>query len=235
MFKTTPMKQIRFTVFLAFFLMLTPAVSIGQSFSLGADLMSRYVWRGVDFGESFSIQPTLEFSAGGFAVGSWASYSIAADGAGANEHDLYLSYGIGDISIGMTDYYFPGPGALPFGNFDGDGAGAHWLEINAGFGGNDDFPLSISGNIFIHNDPENSVYLEIGYPFSVDGVDLGVAVGIVPQESAFYGTSTFRNYCPGPFGQLGNQNHRSFQFAHYSDVHRKSNAGSRTKLSRFWI
>lgn len=172
-------------------MLLTPVVSLGQSFSLGADLMSRYVWRGVDFGESFSIQPTLEFSSGGFAVGSWASYSIAADGAGANEHDLYLSYGIGDFSIGLTDYYFPGPGALPFGDFSGDGAGAHWFEINAGFGGNEDFPISVSGNIFIHNDPQNSVYLELGYPFSVDGVDLGFSVGIVPQESAFYGTSTF--------------------------------------------
>ena len=34
--------------------------------SLGADVVSRYVWRGVDFGESMSVQPSLSFSAGGF-------------------------------------------------------------------------------------------------------------------------------------------------------------------------
>ena len=27
--------------------------------SLGADFVSRYVWRGLDFGESFSVQPAL--------------------------------------------------------------------------------------------------------------------------------------------------------------------------------
>lgn len=187
---TTKLKSICAVLFFAFGSML-PASSFGQSFSIGADLMSRYVWRGIDFGESFSIQPTLEFSAGNFAIGSWASYSIAADGAGANEHDLYLSFGLGPVSLGVTDYYFPGPGALPFGDFSGDGDGAHWLEINASAGGTDDFPLTVSANIFVHNDPDNSLYFEFGYPFTVDDVDLGVALGIVPQESAFYGTNGF--------------------------------------------
>ncbi len=190
MFVSSDFKKIALSLVLVLSL-IAPTASWGQSFSLGADFMSRYVWRGVDFGESLSIQPTLEFSAGDFSIGSWASYSIAADGAGANEHDLYLSYSLGGFSIGLTDYYFPGPGALQFSNFDGDGAGAHWIEINASVGGTDAFPLSISGNIFVHNDTQNSIYLELGYPFTVEDVDLGVAVGIVPQESAFYGTNSF--------------------------------------------
>jgi len=152
-------------------------------------MVSRYVWRGVDFGESFSIQPTLEFGAGDLAIGSWASYSISANGAGANEHDLYFSYSLGPVSIGMTDYYFPSPGGTPF--FDYSDGGAHFLEINASAGGTDDFPLTISGNIFVHNDDDNSVYIELGYPFTVEDVDLGVSVGVVPQESAFYGTGAF--------------------------------------------
>ena len=165
--------------------------SSAQSFSLGADVMSRYVWRGVDFGESLSIQPTLEFSSGNFAIGSWASYSVSAAGAGANEHDLYFSLGLGPVSIGMTDYYFPAPGATAFFDFEGDGEGAHFFEINVGAGGTEAFPLTVAANVFIHNDPDNSIYLELGYPFSVEDVDLSAAVGIVPQESAFYGTSTF--------------------------------------------
>ena len=188
---TSTFKKVRRLFVLALAIVLFPTSSFGQSFSVGADFMSRYVWRGVDFGESLSIQPTLEFSAGDFAIGSWASYSIAADGAGANEHDLYLGYSFGGFYFGVTDYYFPGPGALAFSNFDSDGAGAHWIELNASVGGTDDFPLSISGNIFVHNDTQNSIYLEIGYPFTVEDVDLGVALGIVPQESAFYGTSSF--------------------------------------------
>ena len=184
-------KKVRTLLLVALTLALMPATSFAQSFSLGADFASRYVWRGVDFGESFSVQPTLEFSSGAFSVGSWASYSIANDGALANEHDLYFSFGFDGFSFGVTDYYFPGPGSLPFSNFDGDGDGAHWIELNAGFGGTDAFPLTVSGNIFVHNDVDNSVYVELGYPFTVDDVELGVAVGIVPQESAFYGTNSF--------------------------------------------
>ena len=167
-----------------------PTVS-AQSFSVGADFMSRYVWRGVDFGESFSIQPTLEFGAGNFSIGSWASYSIAADGSGANEHDLYFSFGLGPVTLGMTDYYFPGPGTTNFFDFSNGGDGAHFFEVNASVGGTDDFPLSLSANVFVHNEPDNSVYIEASYPFSVEDVDLGVSLGIVPQESAFYGTSNF--------------------------------------------
>lgn len=187
-----PQKKSSLPVFLLIgFMFLLPHSSSAQSFSIGADFMSRYVWRGIDFGESLSIQPTLEFSAGNFAIGSWASYSIAADGSGANEHDLYLGYSFGGFYIGLTDYYFPGPGTLPFSDFSGDGDGAHWIEVNASVGGTDDFPLSISGNIFVHNDVENSIYIEFGYPFTVEDVDLGLALGIVPQESAFYGTQAF--------------------------------------------
>ncbi len=188
---TSILKKLRALSLIALTIAALPATSMAQSFSLGADFASRYVWRGVDFGESFSIQPTLEFSTGSFAVGSWASYSIANDGALANEHDLYFSFSFDGFSVGMTDYYFPGPGALPFSNFDGDGEGAHWLEINASVGGTESFPLTVSGNIFVHNDVDNSIYFEIGYPFSVDDVDLRVGVGIVPQESAFYGTNSF--------------------------------------------
>lgn len=162
-----------------------------QSFSVGADFMSRYVWRGVDFGESFSIQPSLEYGAGIFSIGSWASYSIAADGSGANEHDLYFSFDLGPISLGMTDYYFPGPGSANFFDFSNGGDGAHIFEINASVGGTDAFPLSLSANIFVHNEPDNSVYIEASYPFAVEDVELGVSLGIVPQESAFYQTSNF--------------------------------------------
>lgn len=163
---------------------------------LGADLMSRYVWRGFDFGESFSIQPTLEYSTARFSVGTWASYSIAADGSAANEHDLYASYTAGPVTFGLTDYYFPAPpssNGVPSGaqffNFDSDGEGAHYLEPSMGISGPDTFPISVYGAIVAYNDPDNSIYLEAQYPFTVDDVEIGITAGIVPMESAFYGTT----------------------------------------------
>ncbi len=172
-----------------FTLAAVPGQTAAQSFSLGGDLVSRYIWRGADFGESFSIQPTLEFSSGALTIGSWASYSIAADGAGANEHDLYLSITAGPVSFGVTDYYFPAPGGTEFFNYDGDGNGAHWIEPFISFDGTEDVPLTLFAGAFLHNDPDNSVYLEAGYPFQVGETELGLALGVVPMESAFYGTT----------------------------------------------
>ncbi len=189
MFKSSRF-QTKLLVLVAALTLTVPVSSFAQSFSLGADMVSRYIWRGADFGESFSFQPALEFSAGNLAIGAWASYSVSMDGSAFNENDLYISYSLGPVSVGITDYYFPAPGSTPFFDYSDDG-GAHLLELNVGAGGTDDFPLTISGNIFFHNETDNSIYLEFGYPFTVEDVDLGVALGIVPQESAFYGTGSF--------------------------------------------
>ena len=53
----------------------TAAPVQGQTASLGADMVSRYVWRGADFGESMSVQPALTLGFGGLEVGAWGSYS----------------------------------------------------------------------------------------------------------------------------------------------------------------
>lgn len=170
-------------------LLVLPLTTVAQSFSIGSDLVSRYVWRGTDFGESLSIQPTLEFASGDLAVGTWASYSIAADGSGANEHDIYVSYTAGPFSFGVTDYYFPGPGGTGFFEFDDGGDGAHWIEPFVSFAPTESFSLWAS--VFAYNDPDNSIYLEGSYAFDVQDVSLGLTAGIVPGESAFYGTTDF--------------------------------------------
>ena len=48
-----------------------------QDFSFGADVQSRYVWRGAQLGgESASLQPSVEYTNGKLAVGAWAAYSL---------------------------------------------------------------------------------------------------------------------------------------------------------------
>ena len=166
----------------------------------GADLMSRYVFRGIDFGESMSAQPYLEYSNSGFTIGTWASYAF--ESADANEHDLYISYANGPVEVGVTDYYFPtpsprgNPGAQFF-NF-GDDSG-HVIEPYIAFG-TDNFPLSLAAYINavsseVNGDPDDSIYLEAGYSTMVEDVSLDLAAGFVPQESIWYGTTapTFIN------------------------------------------
>jgi len=74
--------------------------------SIGADLVSRYVWRGLDYGASPSIQPYMEAAIGNFAIGAWGAYTTNLPGV--QEVDLYLRYTIMDmLTIGVTDYFFP--------------------------------------------------------------------------------------------------------------------------------
>jgi hypothetical protein len=179
---------ILFSIFATFLIVAAPAA--GQSFNVGADIVSRYVWRGADYGESASVQPALAFSTGGFEIGTWASYAMNPDGAPANEHDLWVSYTTGIITLGVTDYYFPNAG-FDFFDFDGDGEGAHLIEPFVSVSGPESFPMSFYAGYFAHNDPDNSIYLNATYPFAIDGVDLSFGIGASPTESALYGTDGF--------------------------------------------
>lgn len=172
----------------------TPSAVFAQSFSLGADFVSRYVWRGYDFGESLSAQPALTFSSGGFEIGAWGSYAIAGEGGGANELDLWLGYSIelsnsASVSFGVTDYHFPAPGSEYF-DFD-DGEGAHVIEPYVSFTGPETFPVTLYGAMNVYNDEDNSLYVEASVPFEVEGVELGLTAGVIANESAYYGTEGF--------------------------------------------
>lgn len=196
------MKQPSIFVVAAFLLTLAPFVeSRSQDASLGADFVSRYVWRGTDFGQSFSVQPALTIGGSGFEIGAWGSYSVAADGAGSNELDLWAGYTFetessGSFSVAVTDYYFPYPGAaedgMDFFNYKDDGEGAHWIEPAVSYTGPDAFPISLFAGMMVHNDPDHSLYAEVGYPIEFDGdITLDLSAGASVYDSAFYGNDGF--------------------------------------------
>ncbi|MEM8600792.1 MAG: hypothetical protein AAGF99_12805 [Bacteroidota bacterium] len=199
----------RFLLVLLAALVAAPA-SFAQ-LGLGADLMSRYVWRGYDFGESLSIQPYLDYTAtfegGSVTVGTWASYSVGTDFGGANEHDLYISASVGPVSFGVTDYYFPTAGgglvAEPDADVDDfdffDYENAHLIEPFVSFDGVESFPISLyaaaivygNGDLNSSGDQNISTYLQASYALPLEEVELGFALGVVPMESAFYLTDGF--------------------------------------------
>ncbi|MDR3245070.1 MAG: hypothetical protein LBT50_01395, partial [Prevotellaceae bacterium] len=49
----------------------------GVETSAGADIVSKYVWRGVDQGAGASIQPSLGLAYKGLSLSAWGSVSIA--------------------------------------------------------------------------------------------------------------------------------------------------------------
>ena len=96
--------------------MTVPATSIAQDkveASVGADLVSGYIWRGQDLG-GVSIQPSLSVAYKGFSLGAWGSAGI--ESADTKELDLTLGYCTGGFSISVTDYWFNGgPGYFHYG------------------------------------------------------------------------------------------------------------------------
>jgi len=139
-------------------------------FSFGADLVSRYIFRGLDYGDSPAIQPSLSFSRNGFTIGAWGSYAFIATPTGI-EADLYASYETKfGLSVGITDYYYPQEQLKIFpdstiapersGTYF-DYANTHYDELNISQSVKD---FTISANWGFHNF-DNALYFEAGYQF----------------------------------------------------------------------
>ena len=160
--------------------------------SVGADIYSRYNWRGLDFGDSPSFQPTLSFSAGGFTIGAWGAYNFfSGTNPAYSENDLFASYSIatpssGSFSILYTDYYYPSSG-LSFFKYDINGS--HVLEAGLGYSGPESFPIQLTGYYNFKNDPDKSAYIQVGYPANVGEVSLSFFAGFTTASSAWYATT----------------------------------------------
>jgi hypothetical protein len=153
-----------------------------QEISTGVDLYSTYVWRGVAYSGP-SIQPYVEFGAGGFTLGAWGSQGI--DGivssddysTGFQEMDLYASYSFDfGLSIGVTDYYYPG--TLYFEDE------SHAYELNLGLeAGN----LSLSGNYIFAGGGSvgDDVYAELGYSIGSASLFIGGGDGWHSTDTEF--------------------------------------------------
>ncbi|MCG6186495.1 TorF family putative porin [Maribellus maritimus] len=154
---------------------ITPVVK-AQEVSTGLDIYSSYVWRGTKFGTGPAFQPYMEFSAGGFAIGAWGSFS-AGDVEDA-EADLYASYGFdlsenSSLSFTLTDYYFPGDLW-----FEGT---SHYIEpmVSLGLGS-----FSLTG-AYMMNDGEGDIYLEAGLTAGPVDLTLGGGDGAYTVDGEF--------------------------------------------------
>ncbi|MEW6652426.1 MAG: hypothetical protein AB1394_03050 [Bacteroidota bacterium] len=175
-------------------LLLVFLFSIGSfaQLKVGADFYSRYLWRGLDFGDAPAFQPSLSYASGGFTIGAWGSYSFPTGSASYAENDLYASYSFatktsGSFTAILTDYYIPSYG-IPFGYFKPKSpySAAHTIEGGLTYSGPESLPISLALYVNLSNDPENSTYLQAGYSFAVGESIVSFAAGFVPTESKYY-------------------------------------------------
>jgi hypothetical protein len=158
-----------------------------QDFSFGADVQSRYVWRGIQLGdESASLQPSVELAAGNFTVGAWGAYSLGGGSDVAQEMDLYVSYALSDaISVTVTDYYFPvGKSGHNYLELDSETTG-HVYEATLSFAGTDAFPVALTVASNVGGASTGSTYLEASYALNELSLFAG---GVVGDDDGYYNT-----------------------------------------------
>ena len=165
--------------------------------TIAADVVSNYIWRGLDLG-NVALQPTLGIGYNGLSLTAWGSVGLA-NTADTKEFDFTLAYTIGDLNIGITDYWFNqmASGGDPenryfkydahatnhvFEGFVGYDFGIASLKWFTNFAGND---YKVDGK------RAYSSYMEVVVPFKISAVEWTATAGAVPFESAQYGTSGF--------------------------------------------
>jgi len=188
-------------------LLFVPGIIIAQdlNISLGADVVSRYIWRGLDVNGAVNIQPAISLTAAGFGFGFWGSYSLYTGSTNSEydqEIDTWVSYdyifedGI-DIGAIITDYYYPGLG-IKWGNFNNynnpNGPGAHTIEAGLSLKLPESLPLKFSGYVNVYNDAGNNTYFQIDYSVNIAKIPIDFFIGAAGGSKAnpdYYGTENF--------------------------------------------
>ncbi len=169
-----------------------------SNFSYGADVVSRYIWRGLNLGGSSPhVQPYLEYSFGetGLAAGFWGSHALGASSTGA-EADIYVSYTPVDMfSVGITDYFFPSDVAFARGDHYFDYAKkttSHTIEGMVSFNGTEEIPVSLTFAMNVYGadgidkkgDNYYAKYLELGYSATIKETGLSPFIGMALDDPA---------------------------------------------------
>ena len=163
--------------------------------TIKADFVNEYIWRGLKLGD-VAVQPTFGVGYKGLSLTALGSYGLS-DKDDVKELDLTLGYTIGNLNIGITDYWFSeglDPDARYF-KYDAHGTN-HLFEANIGY----DFgPVALQWYTnFAGNDGTNksgkraySSYFEASVPFRLATVDWIATAGAVPYATTTYGTTGF--------------------------------------------
>lgn len=157
--------------------------------TVGADIVSGYVWRGQDLG-GVSIQPSLGVSYKGLSLSAWGS--VGLEKTDTKEFDVTLGYSTGGLTVSVTDYWFAYYGEENKYLHYGAHSTAHVWEANVGY----DFgPLSVNWYTNIGGADgvkENgkraySSYILLAAPFKLGGAEWTAEMGATPWATTFYG------------------------------------------------
>ena len=158
-----------------------------------ADIVSQYIWRGMDLGH-VSVQPELSVGWKGLSLTAWGSVGLTHFKDDMREIDLTLAYERGGLSLGIVDYwnddhdkrYFyyrthdTGHSFEGFVAYDFGFLSASWQTFFAG----SDLQQASGKRAF-------SSYLELSAPFRLITCEWEATVGVVPWRSDYYEVNRF--------------------------------------------
>lgn len=158
--------------------------------NIGADIVSRYIWRGLDLGNT-SVQPTLGISYGGLSLNAWGSMGLT-EANDTKELDLTLSYTTGCLNVGVTDYWFSQGNYFTYTNHET----THVIEANVGVDlgvASLQWFTNVTGDDGMNKSGDRafSSYVEASVPFQIGGCDWAATIGAVPYATTFYDTNGF--------------------------------------------
>lgn len=154
--------------------------------SLSGDLVSRYMWRGINMA-GVSLQPEVCIAWKGLSLKASASTGFERDDL--QDIDLHLDYTRWGFNIGVIDYWTADVDSKNrYFFFGGERECPHQLEANIGYTckyGSLQAYTMVAGNDYKIDDKRAfSTYIELSVPFRAGGLDWDARVGITPMESA---------------------------------------------------
>ena len=160
--------------------------------SVGADLVSGYIWRGQDLGHAPSIQPGLSATWKNFTLGYWGAFRIA--GSGDHETDFYLEKTIGPVTLSIWDYWNYSD-SISNNYFDyNKNTTSHLLEALILLSGGEKLPFNVIGSYLLYGaDPSKSLYFELQYVHSFGSFDTQAFAGFQAKGEYYAPKAAFVN------------------------------------------
>ena len=150
-------------------------------FTFDGYLFSRYVWRGVNFGASPSIQGQLAFTTSGFTVGCFVAKSLNGNSVGfSNTSNIFVSYKYKGVSLTLDDYFFYDEDNLDR-YLDWSDTTLHFIEARLRYDGSRCYGFAGYNVYGAEGINKDAVYIEMGYKLPKH--DLSLFAGYLTDKS----------------------------------------------------
>lgn len=186
---------------------LTTSASAQNKFTVNGnlDLVTNYVWRGMDQNSGVSAQPGLGLAYKGFSLSAWGSQSLTNnENRDVQEFDINLSYSIGGFSATITDYWWAGLhnpyGYYKNGPVDNPVDGGHHFEATVSYTFDEKLPLTLCWSTWFAgadlrtsgNNRCYSTYISASYDIACYAdITLTPAIGITPWKGYYHDKTAF--------------------------------------------